>query len=114
MSISASSKGGVAVSFKVVLLGDQSAGKSCLVSRFVNNKYDDNQVATLAQDFKAKTVEVNTQGQKAKVRLQIWDTAGGEQFRSLAPNYYKGAQGFCLVYDSTSTSTFDALKYWID
>jgi GTPase SAR1 family protein len=69
MSISASSKGGVAVSFKVVMLGDQSAGKSCLVSRFVNNKYDDHQAPTLAQDFKAKTVEVNAQGQKAKVRL---------------------------------------------
>ena len=96
------------------MLGDQSAGKTCLVSRFVNDKFNDNQAATLAQDFKAKTMDVNQQGQTAKIRLQIWDTAGGEQFRSLAPNYYKGAQAFCLVYDSTNASTFEALKYWTD
>ena len=43
------------------------------------------------------------------VKLQIWDTAGGEQFRSLTPIYYKGANAVCLVYDSTSSESFDSL-----
>jgi len=48
------------------------------------------------------------------VKLQIWDTAGGEQFRSLAPIYYKGAHAVCLVYDSTNGDTFESLNYWVD
>lgn len=48
------------------------------------------------------------------VRLHIWDTAGGEQFRSLTHIYYKGANVICLVYDSTSEKSFDALNFWVD
>ena len=46
--------------------------------------------------------------------MQIWDTAGGEQFRSLAPIYYKGASAVCLVYDSTNIDTFESLSYWVE
>ena len=49
-----------------------------------------------------------------KVKLQIWDTAGGEQFRSLTPIYYKGANAVCLVYDSTCSESFDSLQYWVN
>ena len=49
-----------------------------------------------------------------EVKLQIWDTAGGEQFRSLAPIYYKGANAVCLVYDSTNAESFESLSYWVD
>ena len=47
--------------------------------------------------------------QPAKVKLQIWDTAGGEQFRSIASIYYKGAAAVCLCYDVTDEATFDSL-----
>jgi len=49
-----------------------------------------------------------------KVKLQIWDTAGGEQFRSLAHIYYKDASAVCLCYDTTSEESFEALNYWAD
>ena len=48
------------------------------------------------------------------VRLHIWDTAGGEQFRSLTHIYYKGAHVICLVYDSTSVKSLDALSFWVE
>ena len=47
------------------------------------------------------------------MKLQIWDTAGGEQFRSLTPMYYKNAAAVCLVYDSTCSDSFDKLDYWV-
>ena len=59
------------------MLGEQSVGKTCLVNRFVKNSYFEAE-ATLAQDFKSKTLKVNKDGNQATIRLQIWDTAGGE------------------------------------
>lgn len=52
--------------------------------------------------------------QPVKVKLQIWDTAGGDQFRSLTPIYYKGAAAVVLCYDSTSSDSFESLSYWVD
>lgn len=52
--------------------------------------------------------------ESVKVKLQIWDTAGGEQFRSLAHIYYKDASAVCLCYDSTSEESYDSLSYWAD
>ena len=49
-----------------------------------------------------------------KVKLQIWDTAGSEAFRSLTPIYYKNAAAVCLVYDSTSSDSFEKLTYWYE
>lgn len=99
------------LSFKVVMLGDSSVGKTCLVNRFIKQSYFESE-PTLAQDFKSKVVQVSIDGKNVPVRLQIWDTAGGEQYRSLAPIYFKGAQAFCLVYDSTADNALEALKYW--
>ena len=53
-------------------------------------------------------------GEKQSIRLQIWDTAGGEQFRSLTPIYYKNAKAICLCYDSTNDRSFEALSFWVN
>jgi GTPase SAR1 family protein len=52
-------------------------------------------------------------GKPVKIRLQIWDTAGGEQYRSLTPIYYKNAKAICLCYDSTDAKSFEALQFWV-
>lgn len=101
-----------AIPFKIVMLGDSSVGKTCLVNRFIKNSYFEAE-PTLAQDFKSKTLEVNENGKLQQVRLQIWDTAGSEQYRSLAPIYFKNAHAFCLVYDSTQQNAFETLHYWV-
>ena len=94
------------------MLGDASVGKTCIVNRFIKNSFASVD-ATLAQDFKSKALKIVVDGVQASARLQIWDTAGGEQYRSLTPIYYKNAHCFCLVYDSTSPNSFDALKFWV-
>lgn len=97
------------------MLGDAGVGKTCIVNRYIKNSFTQVE-STLGSNFSSKVLSVQPKGvlQPVKVKLQIWDTAGGEQFRSLTPIYYKNADAVCLVYDSTSSDSFDSLQYWVD
>jgi small GTP-binding protein len=95
-------------SVKVVLVGDTKVGKSCLVTRFVQGTFDRNMPATIGAAFLAKVVATSS----SPVRLQLWDTAGQEKFRSLAPMYYRAAAVAVLVYDVTAKATLDDLEDW--
>ena len=101
--------------YKIVMLGDAGVGKTCIVNRYVKNQFSDTE-STLGANYSAKTIQIQPDGvlKAVKAKLQIWDTAGGEQFRSLAPIYYKGADAVCLVYDSTNQDSFESLNYWIE
>ncbi|KAI8035004.1 uncharacterized protein LOC128261091 [Drosophila gunungcola] len=96
--------------FKILLLGDASVGKSCLLMRFANGRFTGKHETTLGVDFKVRHVEVAGQ----VVKLQIWDTAGEERYRSMLPAYYRGAHGVLLVYDTTSASSFRSIDAWLD
>ena len=99
--------------FKCVVLGDANVGKTTLIQRFITNKFVELSAPTQGQDFFSKTVHVKSgSGQINKLRLQIWDTAGGEKFRSLTKMYFKNAKAIILCYDSTDLSSFEALQYW--
>ena len=74
---------GKLVAFKCVMLGEQSVGKTCLVNRFIKGNFAEVE-STIAGDFKAKVVKIQDDDQDVKIRLQIWDTAGSEQYKSLA------------------------------
>ncbi|KAJ0056535.1 hypothetical protein NL108_010239, partial [Boleophthalmus pectinirostris] len=60
-------------------------------------------------DFKIKTVELDGK----KIKLQIWDTAGQQRFKTITTAYYRGANGIMLVYDITNKKSFDSLQDWI-
>ncbi|XP_046842555.1 ras-related protein Rab-22A-like [Xenia sp. Carnegie-2017] len=94
---------------KVCLLGDTGVGKSCLVLRFVSDRFDDRSKPTIGASFMSKMFVVDEQAYK----FQIWDTAGQERYRSLAPLYYRDASAAIVVYDITNQSSFYALKDWI-
>ena len=95
-------------SLKVVLVGDTKVGKSCILTRFVHNKFDRNTPATVGAAFLTKVV----QSKSGSVRLQLWDTAGQEKFRSLAPMYYRSAAVAVLVYDVTQKASLEAISGW--
>ena len=95
--------------FKLVTVGDSGVGKSCLLTRFVSDRYTDFHVSTIAFDF--QTVVTMIKGKLA--RLQLWDTAGQERFSVVAGSFYRGADGFVIVYDATSRSSFDHVEQWI-
>ncbi|KAL8538720.1 hypothetical protein ACS0TY_000654 [Phlomoides rotata] len=98
-------------SFKVLLVGDSSVGKSSLLLSFISNcqQSPHNLSPTIGVDFKIKLL--TTRGKRLK--LTIWDTAGQEKFRSLTSSYYRGAHGIIIVYDVTRRETFTSLsKTW--
>jgi small GTP-binding protein len=95
-------------SVKVVLVGDTKVGKSCILTRFVQGTFDRDMPATIGAAFLAKVVTTGA----GPVRLQLWDTAGQEKFRSLAPMYYRAAAVAVLVYDVTAKQSLNGLEDW--
>lgn len=94
---------------KLVLLGDMGTGKSSLVLRFVKGQFFEYQESTIGAAFLTQTVSVND----TTVKFEIWDTAGQERYHSLAPMYYRGAAAAIVVYDITSTDSFNRAKSWV-
>ena len=72
-------------------------GKSCAVMQFIEQKMNASHDVTIGVEFAAKTLKIN----KQNIKLQIWDTAGQENFRSITRSYYRSAIGALLVYDIT-------------
>ncbi|KAF7458686.1 Rab 5 [Cryptosporidium felis] len=95
---------------KLVLLGDASVGKSCLVVRFSKDEFHEYQEPTIGAAFMTQSVNVD---EDYTVKFEIWDTAGQERYRSLAPMYYRGAAAAIVVYDITNSDTFQGAKSWI-
>ena len=100
----------ILTTLKILIIGESSVGKSSLLLRFVDDKFDAEQPATIGVDFKVKTVEIDGN----RVKLAIWDTAGQERFRTLTPSYYRGAQGVICVYDVSNRGSFDKLSHWLN
>ena len=98
-------------SYKILLLGDSSVGKTCFLKRYIDNTFQDAYLSTIGFDFKFKYVKLKSGKQ---VKIQLWDTAGQERFRTIAKNYYKGAHGIVLIYDITSKKTYDNIRKWLN
>ena len=95
--------------FKIIIVGDAGVGKSCLLRRFADQSFTDNYINTIGVDFKVRTLEI---GGKS-VKLNIWDSAGQERFRTIVNTYYRGAHGIIVVYDTTDRDSFDHLQDWL-
>ena len=95
--------------FKLVFIGDQSVGKTSIISRFQYDTFDTHYQTTIGIDFVSKTVPVDD----GTVRLQLWDTAGQERFRSLIPSYIRDSHVAVVVFDITSRESFESTTKWI-
>ena len=126
--------------FKLVLIGDTGVGKSCLLLRFADDAFTESYISTIGVDFRFRTVKVDGARRRLEkpprplararrppsrrvrrprrvagktVKLQIWDTAGQERFRTITSAYYRGADGIIMVYDVTSSESFDHVSDWL-
>ncbi|XP_047473872.1 ras-related protein Rab-21-like [Penaeus chinensis] len=95
--------------FKIVLLGEGCVGKTSLVLRYVEDKFNDRHITTLQASFLTKRVNLNGK----RINLAIWDTAGQERFHALGPIYYRESHGAILVYDITDEDSFQKVKNWV-
>ena len=83
--------------------------RSCLLHRFIKNEWRFLSSQTIGVEFASKIIRIGTDSRMKRIKLQLWDTAGTERFRSVSRSYYRGAAGAILVYDITSAATFAAL-----
>ena len=97
------------IKLKLIVVGNQGTGKSCILNRFVNETFEENYQATIGLDFQSKNITIHDQD----VRLIIYDTAGQEKFRSLIPMYIREAQIILFIYDISDRESFDSLPKWI-
>jgi len=91
---------------KITLLGNPGVGKTCIISRYVENTFVENNESTIGANYSEKIIKKGDQ----EVQLNIWDTAGQEKFHSLGKHFYKDSYVVCLVYDITNQESLDSLK----
>ena len=96
--------------FKYIIIGDTGVGKSCLLLQFTDKRFRQQHDLTIGVEFGARNIQI---AQK-NIKLQIWDTAGQESFKSITRSYYRGAAGALLCYDITRRDTFNHLTRWLE
>jgi Ras-related protein Rab-2A len=101
---------GYAYLFKYIIIGDSAVGKSCLLLQFTDRRFQPVHDLTIGVEFGARTVTIDGK----QIKLQVWDTAGQESFRSITRSYYRGAAGALLGYDITRRETFNHLSSWLE
>ena len=95
--------------FKILIVGDMGVGKSSLLLRYSDDKFDYSYISTIGVDFKIKTIDLDGK----RIKLQMWDTAGQERFRTITHSYYRGAHAVVVVFDLTDEKTFENLGTWL-
>ncbi|EGR31194.1 hypothetical protein IMG5_116200 [Ichthyophthirius multifiliis] len=96
--------------FKFILIGNTCVGKSCLLSQFTEGRFKKEHDATIGVEFGSKNILVND----TVIKIQIWDTAGQESFKSITRSYYRGSIGSLLIFDITHKESFDSLQMWLN
>nr|BAG60182.1 unnamed protein product [Homo sapiens] len=94
---------------KVIVVGDLSVGKTCLINRFCKDTFDKNYKATIGVDFEMERFEVLG----IPFSLQLWDTAGQERFKCIASTYYRGAQAIIIVFNLNDVASLEHTKQWL-
>jgi small GTP-binding protein len=97
---------------KLVLIGESGVGKTCMITRFIDEVFSFDKQSTIGGTFSSKLVKC---GNGKNLKLEIWDTAGQERYRSVTKMFYKDANAAILVYDITNKNSFDQLQnYWAE
>ena len=98
---------------KFLVLGDTGVGKTSILTRYVEDRFNATFSTTVGVDFCQKKVKMDYKGTQMNIQLQLWDTAGQERFRSLTSSFFRDAMGFLLVFDLTNESSFHHINDWL-
>ena len=94
--------------YKYVVIGEAGVGKTSIARQFIFNDYSDRYNTTIGVDFSCKTLSIGDKN----IKIQVWDTAGQESFRSIISSYYKDTVGVIIVVYSNSEESLETIKYW--
>ena len=96
--------------YKIILVGETNVGKTCIITQFIEGKFEETHLATISHQFCRKNFDLPLE---RNITMDIWDTVGQERFRSLSNIYYKDAKAVIVVYDITNKESFNEVKdYW--
>ena len=97
---------------KICFVGNSNVGKTSIIRRFINNKFDEEKIAsTISVNFENKKLKIDPY---TELSMQIWDTAGQERFRSLTASYLRESNGIFIVFDLSDKKSFDDLISWFE
>ena len=97
------------LSFKLIIIGDSSVGKSSLANKAIKNKFDTVYNATLGFDFFSFFVKID----EKIIKLQIWDTCGQEIYHSLITNFYRNSSLAIMVYAINNRASYEHIDFWL-
>ena len=98
------------ISFKIIVIGDSSVGKSCLTTQAVRNNFVEFYQATVGFEFLTFNLRINSN----VVKLQIWDTCGQEVYKSLISNFYRNCSLALIVYAINNRDSFEHAENWLN
>ena len=96
--------------FKLILIGSSGVGKTSILQRYIQKIFNDDYTCTIGVDFFMKSMKIDDK----LIKLQLWDTAGTEKFKSITTGYYRGANAAFIVFDLTSRQSFESVSEWIE
>lgn len=96
---------------KIILLGDSSVGKTSLINSWLNETFEPETRPTIGTSNFFKTVELSDE---SEVKISLWDTAGQEQYRTIAPLYIRGSKVAIIVTSSIDSQSFKSISFWIE
>ena len=97
------------ITINILLLGDSNVGKTSLMIRFTDNKFEEDSSATIGVEFKNKVIQIDNKN----IKLHILDTAGQEKFRSVASNFIRRGDGIIFTFDLNNEESFENIKTWL-
>ena len=97
---------------KVVLVGNSGVGKTCIINNIINKEFNADEVPTLSANFINLKLKINELNKI--IDFDIWDTAGQEQYKSIAKVFYWDASIGILVYDITNEKSYEELNFWMN
>lgn len=100
----------ISISFKIIIIGDSAVGKTALFKRFLQNEFKTNNDVTISVEFGAYLLQVEDD----VLKLQMWDTAGQEQYKSISKVFYRNAQAAIICYSTTDLTSYENVDRWMN
>ena len=98
------------INLKIILVGDVSVGKTCIIGRYINNYFSEDYNCTIQAEQQTKIIK---EDDNTSIKMNIWDTIGQEKFRAITRQYYRDCDGAIIVFDLTKKKTFEGIGNWI-
>ena len=97
------------IDLKILLVGDTCVGKTSILSKYIDDIFEENHISTIGVEYKVKSLIING----IKINLRIWDSSGQDRFRSITQSFFRNADGILIIFDLTEKKTFEGVKQWL-